>query len=278
MTAANNAGVVEAEEMECSVKMPLKIDSLYNAVTCVDCGIGLPFEWILGHLKDNHGIRAQYVDVMRYLNMMIPSMNLKEAREWIKSTWVAKAMENVPVRQGLACNICQHCTRDMKPMRVHFSKKHRGLRASENTQECTVQMPFKADLHKYIQVDEFEDEMMREDDEEDSGDMEGWNSSLQEEFEESIGRIDISANNECDNLRLMGAFIAKTRWDLAVKNMDRKALIELAATPTTSDRLNKIILCGRRYIQRCCERINNGNVVIRRLLMSTRYIDPYKSH
>src|SRR5215471_5328974 len=273
-----NDGTVEVEEMECSVKMPLKIDSLYNVVTCDDCGFGLPFEWILGHLKENHGIKTQYVDMMRYLNMTRPSMTLKEAKEWIKSTWIAKAMENVPVQQGWACNICQHSTRDMDTMRVHFSNHHRGLKTSKNCQECMVQMPFRADLRKYIQVDEYDDETMRDDGGEDRGDMEGWNNSLQEEFEESIGRIDISANNESDNLRLMGAFIAKTQWDLAVKDTDRKALIELAAAPITRDRLNKIILCGRCYIQQCCERISNGNVMIRRLLMSTRYINRYKSH
>ena len=53
----------------------------------------------------------------------------------------------------------------MKLMRKHFSNEHRGLKASENSQECTVQMPFRAKLRKYIQVNEFDDEMMRKDDE-----------------------------------------------------------------------------------------------------------------
>ena len=270
----NDIGVIEMDEMERSIDMPLKIDSLYNMVTCDECGIGLPFEWILSHLKENHGIKTQMADVMRYLNMFRPSMTLQEAKEWIKSTWVAKAVQNMPVRSGFACNLCQHCTGDMKPMRVHFSNQHRGLKASKNSQRCTIQMPFRAELRKYIQVDEFEDEMMQIDDDED--DVEGWNQTLEQEFEESIGRIDISDNNGKDDLRLMGLFVAKTRWDLAVKDMDRKALIERAAAPTIKDRLHKIILCGRRYIQRCNDRMSNGNIMIRRLLMSTGYIDRYK--
>ena len=240
----NDAGVVESEEMEYSMNMPLKIDSLYNVVTCIECGIGLSFEWIVSHLKDNHGIKAQMMDVMRHLDMMRPSMKFSEAKEWIKSTWVAKAMENVPVRRGFACNLCQHCTKDMTTMRVHFSNIHRGLKPSDNSQGCTVQMPFKGELRKYIQMDEFEDEMMRGDDDDDGdgGDIEGWNRTLEQEFEESIGRIDISDNKEDDDLRLMGVFIAKMRWDLAVKGMDRKALIEMAAAPIVKDRLHKIIL------------------------------------
>ena len=91
-------------------------------------------------------------------------------------------------------------------------------------------MPFRGELRKYIQVDEFDDGMMREEEEED-GDDEGWNKTLEEEFEESLGRINISGDNTHDNLRLMGAFIAKTRWDLMVKDEDRKTLIEMAAAP-----------------------------------------------
>ena len=93
---------------------PSSIDQLYNVIVCDECGIGLPFEWIMSHLKDNHGIKVEMMDVMKHLNMTKPSMTLKEAKEWIKSVWVAKAMQNVPVRPGLACNICQHCTSDKK--------------------------------------------------------------------------------------------------------------------------------------------------------------------
>jgi len=262
----------EMEEVEHSVNMPITIDQLYNVIICDECGIGLSFEWIVSHLKDNHGIKAEMVDVIRHLNMMKPSMTLKEAKEWIKSVWVTKAMQNVPVRRGLACNICQHCTSGKKHMGEHFSNKHRGLKASENSEECAVQMPFRAELRKYIQVNEYEDEMMREEEEDDS---EGWNKTLEEEFEESIGRISISGTKESDDLRLMGAFIARTRWDLAVKDLDKGMLIQSATAPTVKDKLHKIILCGRRYIQQCCERISNGNVMIRRLLMSVGYIDRY---
>ena len=264
----------EMEEVEHSVNMPITIDQLYNVIVCDECGIGLPFEWIMSHLKDNHGIKAEMVDVMRHLNMMKPSMTLKEVKEWIKSVWVAKAMQNVPVRPGLVCNICQHCTSDKKHMREHFSNKHRGLKASENSQECTIQMPFRAELRKYIQVNEFENEMMREDEDDDD---EGWNKTLEEEFEESLGRISISVDNTHDNLRLMGAFIAKTRWDLMMKDKDRKTLIEMTTAPGVKERLHKIILCDRCYIQQYYENIGNGNVMIRRLLISIGYIYDYPS-
>ena len=128
----------------------------------------------------------------------------------------------------------------------------------------------KRDCRKYIQVNEFEDEMM-----EDDNDDEGWNKTLEKEFEESIGWISISGTKQSDDLRLMNAFIARIRWDLAVKDLDKGMLIQSTITPIIKDKLHKIILCGRCYIQQYCERISNGNVMIRRLLMSVGYIDRY---
>ena len=139
---------------------------------------------------------------------MKPSMLLKEAKEWIRSVWVVKAAANVPVHRGLACNECHHCTSNMKFMRKHFSNNHRGLKASENSQECTVQMPFRAELRKYIQVDEFDNEMMREDNDDDG---EEWNKALEEEFDETIGRISISGTNEHERSPIDGRFYSKNQ-------------------------------------------------------------------
>ena len=69
-------------------------------------------------------------------------------------------------------------------------------------------MPFKSELRKFIQVDEFDDEMIRE---EENDDDKGWNKMLEKEFEESIERISISGTNEHEDLRLMNAFIVRIR-------------------------------------------------------------------
>ena len=71
------------------------------------------------------------------------------------------------IYEGFACNHCQYSTKSMKLMRKHFSNEYRGLKTSENSQEYTIQMSFKIELRKYIQVNEFDNEMMREDDEND---------------------------------------------------------------------------------------------------------------
>ena len=69
----------------------------------------------------------------------------------------------------------------------------------------------------------------------------------------------------------MGAFIAKIRWDLAIEDVNAKRLSELVGIPTTRDNLHNILLCGRRYIKQCCEKLNGGNMMVRRKLMCARY-------
>ena len=44
MAVNDNDIDVEMKEGECSIKMPLMIDSLYNIIVCEKCGIGLSFE------------------------------------------------------------------------------------------------------------------------------------------------------------------------------------------------------------------------------------------
>ena len=133
-----------------SIKISIMIDSLYNMIIYEKYEIGFSFEWIMSYLKENHGIKTQIVDIMRYLNMMKPSMTLKEVKEWIKSIWMIKMMKNMLMRREYIYNLYQYCTSDKKSMRIHFSNKYQELKASENNQEYTVQMSFRSKLWKYI--------------------------------------------------------------------------------------------------------------------------------
>ena len=90
--------------------------------------------------------------------MMKPSMMFSDVKEWIKSTWVAKAMQSISVKKEHACNECQHSFEKMKSMRNHFSEAHKSLKISEYVQKCKIQESFKRFLRKYIQIEE-DDEM-----------------------------------------------------------------------------------------------------------------------
>ena len=80
------------KDMKYSINISLMIDSLYNMIIYKKCEIELSFEWIMSYLKENHGIKMQNVDVMRYLNMMKLNMRLREVKEWIKSIWIIKML------------------------------------------------------------------------------------------------------------------------------------------------------------------------------------------
>ena len=69
--------------------------------------------------------------------------------------------------------------------------------------------------------------------------------TLKLEFEQRNNENNVPASIEHEDVRLMRAFIAKTRWDLCVKDMNMKELVQLAAAPKIKDKLYEIIVCGR---------------------------------
>ena len=44
-------------------------------------------------------------------------------------------------------------------MKNHFSTKHWGMKMSKYSEECRIQLMFKDDLQKYIQIEEEDEEM-----------------------------------------------------------------------------------------------------------------------
>ena len=72
---------IEMKKVEHSINISIMIDQVYNVIIYDECEIELSFEWIMNHLKDNHGVKTEMIDVMKYLNMMKSSMMLKEVKE-----------------------------------------------------------------------------------------------------------------------------------------------------------------------------------------------------
>ena len=147
-------------------------------------------------------------------------------------------------------------------MKDHFAANHRGMKWSKNMERCNVQMPFKGRFHKYIQIEDSEGQ----DIERDAGN--DWKQALDQEFQETMAERTSSAVKGHSDIRLSSAFIAKMRWDIRVKDMDLLELQNLTKMPVRSDRMFQIILCGRNYIEKCCDTLNGGNMMVRRRLMS----------
>jgi Orsellinic acid/F9775 biosynthesis cluster protein D len=253
---------MDVVDEEIMMQMPITVDRLYNLVVCEECGIGIPFEWVKTHLKDHHGARKTEEEVRRKLNVDRDPMTVQEAKDWIKSVWVGRAVQGIPVFEGWRCTECQYSAVTMKVMVNHFIKDHQGLKASERSERCHVQLVFKGELHKYIQVEEPEGEEMEVNREP------KWVAAVNREFGQSIANVKAAGGKGKANLRLMNVFIAKTRWDLLVEDEDLEEVVKMANMPTINRTLHKVILCGRRYIRTACMELDKGSIIVKRLLMS----------
>lgn len=245
-----------------SIEMPICKDELYNLIVCKDCGIGLPFEWIPAH---HYSIKALRDQVLAFLGLEDNTMTIAQAENWIQSMWVGRVVQNIPVIKGYICNECHYSGAKKTVMKNHFFKEHNGLKMAENSEECKVQLAFKAGLRKYIQVEEYDE--MEVDIEGDSD----WKGAVEMDFAESMANIKIAGTDGHGNLRLMNVFIAKTRWDIIMEEKDLKDAVILAGAPPSNQNLHKVILCGRRYIYKTCEVLDKGSVIIKRLLISGGY-------
>ena len=260
---------VESQEHipDSQIQLPVEVDLRYNVAVCTECCTGLAFDYIQGHLRSVHGIRKQLDAVMEDLNIEACTLSSVELRTWMSEVWVLdRAIQGVPVKEGMICMLCHHSGAREKAMKDHFAAHHQGMKWFENIEKCNVQMPFKGHLKKYIQIEDREGR----DVEMDTGN--DWKQALDQEFQETMAEHASSAAKVPSDIRLQSAFIAKARWNLCVKDMDMVGLQKLVAVPVRSDRLHKIILCGREYINKCCSALNGGNIMVKRRLMSAGYI------
>ena len=123
-------------------------------------------------------------------------------------------------------------------------------------------MPFQGWLRKYIQIEYIEGL------DADIHTGNDWQQALELDFKEAMVERASSTSNAHSNICLLSAFIAKMKWDVCTKDMDVCTLQKLAGGPVKSDKLYKVILCGRKYIEKCCNILNGGNMMVKRHLMS----------
>ena len=248
---------------DASNTLPLEVDLRYNVAICTQCRTGLAFDHIQGHLRGVHGIRKQLGAVMDRLNIEAATLSSAEIKDWISKVWILdRAIQGVPVKEGIACTECHHSCVEKTSMKNHFTAKHQGMKWSENIERCNVQMPFQGRLKKYIQIEHVEGQEVE------MGAENDWQKMLELEFNETMAERTSSATKGHSDICLSSAFIAKMRWDIRVKDMDLLELQNLAKMPVRSDRMFQIILCGRNYIEKCCDTLNGGNMMVRRRLMS----------
>jgi hypothetical protein len=219
-------------------------------------------------MMDNHGIKTTEDDVLNCLELERSTMTVAEVRPWLAANWsIMEPVKDIPVENGFACTLCTHSVAKLKSMRNHFVNAHPNLAWKKFTKECKIQCPFTGSMKGYIRVESSEDPVV--------GLSESWRQVFEEEFNNVMDGETASDGVDTSDLRLMSTFIAKIRWDLAVKDVDGKKLVGLSQLPMAKDQLYGIVSCARRYIRECCEKLSGGNMIVRRSLMITRYMIYY---
>jgi hypothetical protein len=116
---ADSADLVIRER---SIGIFIAVDERYNLIVYKECGIGLPSDWIVVHLKEHHGVRTIMEEALTFLEVGDNAMTLVEAENWIQGIWVGIAIQNIPVVKGFQCNECQYSAVTMKVMTNHFGR------------------------------------------------------------------------------------------------------------------------------------------------------------
>jgi len=252
------------------ILLPLSYDINYDIIVCTNCRIGIPFDWIKGHLKNNHGIQTTEAHILMHFDLSVPSIQSKDVVNWMETySSIPFAIEGISVVKGFQCSLCLHCTEKRESMRVHIIRSHQETNIT--VLEANIQRPFGGWFKKYIQVEE-NNEM-------EQVIQEAWESELNSQFMSSLQTSYSGVDGDSMDIRLMNAFIAKVRyklpdirktdhrWDLYFENIDLKKMAALAETPTTRDPLFPVISCARLYLRSVCSSLRTGNIIVRRKLM-----------
>jgi len=184
--------------------LPLAWDERYNIAICTDCYIGLPFDWIANHMKDNHGLKCNDNGILDCLGIAEPTMKANEAKVWLNQhKRIVNPISQIPVQDGFGCSICSYSARKKAALYNHISKNHRNAIAAATIVEQRVQKPFASHLKKCIIVNPIDDE--------EAVDIPGWRVTLKERFNQAMAKLRQGKNTGSVDLRLVNAFIAKMR-------------------------------------------------------------------
>ena len=181
----------------------MSYDLNYDITVCTDCCIGIPFDWIEAHLRDNHGIRTNSEQILEQIELQVPSIEYKDVAHWLDThSTIPIAIEGIPVTKGFGCNLCLYSAKQPASLRDHISRQHRNRDAI--ILDVKIQRPFGGWFKKYIQVEQ-EDEIEPEVED-------AWQRDLNTKFANSLKINHSGGDPDTLDLRLMNAFIAKVRY------------------------------------------------------------------
>ena len=185
---------------------PLHIKSMgYNVAICTYCHIGLPFDWIVGHMKHNHGLKYTEEQLLEHLDISEPTMMTDEVQTWLKEHRVIHdAIDGISMLKGVGCSLCSYVAKKATVIYNHISEEHRNDVVGAKVVERTIQKVFQGRFKQYIQVDMNTENL--------DDDLSDWKQRLKEDFDGMMSKLSTMNPSEGLDIRLMNAFIAKIRY------------------------------------------------------------------
>ena len=188
-------------------------------------------------------------------------MSLKDAIAFVKYIdTLPEPISGLPmVEEGYKCLICPHHASSWSAIRDHFGRRHRGKKASVESEKCPVQLVFHGKFRKYIGIAYLKakedtlknptlaDALVREDEEVD---------------------MEVPTTKRHKSLRKCSTFVALSRWDILIENEDVEGLRKIASLPQPKDPLMRLVKGTVEYFKRISDNVRTGNVLARRWVMS----------
>ena len=195
----------ETRTVDRQLEIPLVHDSTFNLLVCSECNVAIPHDWVVAHLKDNHGISKGYEDINAFLELEEHCVTSVEAKAWLDSMWILpKPIVHVPIISGHRCLRCNYCCHGRAVLKKHFQRSHPGISWKENHERCLAQQPFKGQLSKYLLVPSNNASEILNDEPE-------WKIALEQDFWDTTEYQAQLHDKDGGNTRVLSAFIAKTR-------------------------------------------------------------------
>ena len=162
---------------------PLHIKSMgYNVAICTYCHIGLPFDWIVGHMKHNHGLKYTDERLLESLNISESTMIANEVQTWLKEHRVIHdAIDGIPILKGVGCSLCSYVAKKATVIYNQISEEHRNDVVGAKVVERTIQKVFQGRFKQYIQVDMNTENL--------DDDLPDWKQRLKEDFNRMMSKL-----------------------------------------------------------------------------------------
>ena len=177
---------------------------MHNLAICTNCRIGLPFDWIKGHMKDNHGLKCNENQILQQLQVTNPTMTSTMAKDWSQEHEILDhTIDGIPVLSGFSCSACSYSGKKGTAIYNHIHKIHGNESVCPIVIKRKVQKLFSGPIKQYIQV--------MDGNQEEESDIPDWKQKLTADFNGMMKRLNATTSSEGLDLRLMNAFIAKIR-------------------------------------------------------------------